>query len=334
MKASIAMAVFNGEKYIKKQIESILAQTFTDFELIISDDNSTDCSMKICREFQMKDKRIKIIKNSGNRGFVSNFFNALSYCKGDLLFLADQDDIWIHTKLEKIIKIQKKTGAGLVIHNLYEFSDKTGLPDCSSFSDNPLVKQINFYTVFSQCSYPGLEMCFTKQLNSNILILYKKLCKNKIEIPSHDWLISLYASLNSTVFHTDEILIFHRMHENNVTAKLRMEITKDERLYKIEILQKHFFFAKSLLNNTQCPQKLYVRNYIKLFRLREKILASNYNTFLLFFYLFYENFIIILIHNNKSTNKARIIDDVKLCLPPYVVNNIKSIKHTVKSIIK
>jgi Glycosyltransferases involved in cell wall biogenesis len=256
MKVSIAMAVYNGEKYISRQINSILSQTFTNFELVISDDNSTDGTVEICRNFQIKDSRITLVKNSGKRGFVSNFFNALSYCRGDLFFLSDQDDIWVNTKIERMIESQKKTNADLLIHDLQEFSDEKELKYSLSNSKDEDIEPLSFYTVFSQCSYPGLVMCFTQQLYCKIIEQYNFFTERKLEIPSHDWMISLYASLNGKVYHSSSILLYHRRHENNVTKELRDETTVNTRLHKIAVLKKHFFFAKMLISNRNIFQHL------------------------------------------------------------------------------
>ena len=90
-KISVAMATYNGEKYIKKQIESILINLNKDDELIISDDGSKDKTLDIIKS--IKDKRIKIISGP-KQGVIKNFENALNNCTGEYIFLSDQDDIW------------------------------------------------------------------------------------------------------------------------------------------------------------------------------------------------------------------------------------------------
>lgn len=101
MRISICLASYNGEKYIKEQLLSILPQLSEKDEVIISDDNSSDNTLGIVRGFD--DKRIKIYINEGSHGVVSNFENAIKHASGDYIFLSDQDDIWLSNKKEKCL---------------------------------------------------------------------------------------------------------------------------------------------------------------------------------------------------------------------------------------
>lgn len=93
---SVCMATYNGEEYIKEQLESILCQLGEMDEIIISDDGSTDNTLNIIESYN--DSRIKIHINTGKHGFVYNFENALQKAKGEYIFLSDQDDIWLPEK--------------------------------------------------------------------------------------------------------------------------------------------------------------------------------------------------------------------------------------------
>ena len=97
---SIAMTTYNGEKYLREQIDSILAQSIQDFELVVCDDCSSDSTIEILEEYQQSDKRIKVYKNDSNLGFKKNFEKAISLCDGDYIALCDQDDIWSPEHLE------------------------------------------------------------------------------------------------------------------------------------------------------------------------------------------------------------------------------------------
>lgn len=87
---SVCMATYNGTKYIQEQINSILSQFGENDELVISDDGSKDDTCSIISSYQ--DSLIKLLFNKGKHGFIGNFENALSQCKGDYIFLSDQDD--------------------------------------------------------------------------------------------------------------------------------------------------------------------------------------------------------------------------------------------------
>ena len=89
---SIAMATYNGAKYLREQIDSILAQTIQDFELVVCDDCSSDDTWDILKQYSDADKRIKVFRNESNMGFKRNFEKAMSLCGGDYIALSDQDD--------------------------------------------------------------------------------------------------------------------------------------------------------------------------------------------------------------------------------------------------
>ena len=107
IRCSIVMATYNGEQYIKEQIDSILINMKENDELIISDDGSKDKTKQIIAEYQNKDKRIKLI-DGPHKGVKQNFANAIEKANGKYIFLSDQDDIWKKDKIYKVIIKYKK----------------------------------------------------------------------------------------------------------------------------------------------------------------------------------------------------------------------------------
>lgn len=99
-KVSIGMPVYNGEKYIREALDSLLAQTFTDFELIISDNASIDTTSVICQEYARKDSRICYIRQSQNKGAVANFKFVLDEAVGEYFMWAAHDDVWLNNHIE------------------------------------------------------------------------------------------------------------------------------------------------------------------------------------------------------------------------------------------
>jgi glycosyltransferase involved in cell wall biosynthesis len=102
MKVSVCIATYNGAEFIREQINSIIAQIAQSDEIIISDDNSSDNTLEIIRS--LNDGRIKIFTNKGERGYTANFENALKNTSGDIIFLSDQDDVWLPEKYSKTIE--------------------------------------------------------------------------------------------------------------------------------------------------------------------------------------------------------------------------------------
>ena len=104
-KVTIGLPTFNGEKYIGRAIESALTQTFTNFQLIISDNNSTDSTSKICKEYEKKDKRIKYFQHKKNKGWTFNFPFVLETANSEYFVWLADDDYWEPTFLEKNVSI-------------------------------------------------------------------------------------------------------------------------------------------------------------------------------------------------------------------------------------
>lgn len=109
---SVCLASYNGAKYIKDQIDSILSQLRDIDELIISDDGSTDDTLSIISSY--KDKRI-VLLHANAHNLIKNFENAIIHAKGDIIFLADQDDCWKPGRLNKTIELHEREGYDLVI---------------------------------------------------------------------------------------------------------------------------------------------------------------------------------------------------------------------------
>jgi len=105
VKLSIGLPVYNGELFIERALESILAQTFTDFELIISDNGSTDSTQEICQNFSKKDNRIRIFKQEKNIGVHRNFYFLLSQAKGEYFAWTAVDDYVDKDFMEKNLKV-------------------------------------------------------------------------------------------------------------------------------------------------------------------------------------------------------------------------------------
>lgn len=91
---SIGMPVYNGAKYIREALDSLLAQTFTDFDLVISDNASTDATQAICEEYARRDSRVRYVRQRENKGAIANFKFVLDYAQADLFMWAAYDDLW------------------------------------------------------------------------------------------------------------------------------------------------------------------------------------------------------------------------------------------------
>ncbi|MGK0390347.1 MAG: glycosyltransferase involved in cell wall biosynthesis [Maribacter sp.] len=115
MKTSVCMAVYNGANFLHRSIPSILSQLKENDEIIVIDDYSTDNSISILQSFQ--DKRIHIFANDKNEGASPSFFKALKKATGDIIFLADQDDLWLPEKVNIVLEIFNSKKVGIVVHD-------------------------------------------------------------------------------------------------------------------------------------------------------------------------------------------------------------------------
>lgn len=115
---AVIMATYNGEKYVRRQIESILASSYDDFEIFIYDDGSTDNTVSIVSELeQLHPSRIHLQQNEVNLGVARNFLQAVAKAQADYIMLCDQDDVWKPDKIEKTLKrikaMEKRLGRDL-----------------------------------------------------------------------------------------------------------------------------------------------------------------------------------------------------------------------------
>ena len=203
---SVCMATYNGEKYIKEQLESILIQLGAEDEIIISDDGSTDNTISVVNS--MNDKRIKLFYNHGKHGFTRNFENALRYAKGDYIFLSDQDDIWLDNKVYTVTKALEK--CDLVIHDCKTVNNAFETLQESRF-DYFSIKP-GFIRHLIKSRYLGCCMAF----NRNVLNAVLPFPADETLV-EHDIWIAAVGWLYFKTFLLNQPLILYRRHGNNVS---------------------------------------------------------------------------------------------------------------------
>lgn len=126
-KISVALASYNGDRFIGEQLDSILHQTCSVNEIVICDDCSSDDTVQIAREYEMKYPEIEwyIVSNAFNLGYSHNFRKAIGLCTGDVIFLCDQDDVWAMNKVERTMDVfDRYPNAGGVLTNFISIDEK------------------------------------------------------------------------------------------------------------------------------------------------------------------------------------------------------------------
>jgi len=200
MKISVCMATYNGEKYLRPQLDSILKQLSAEDELIISDDGSTDNTLEIIGSYQ--DERIKLL-HSTHENLILNFENALENANGDAVFLCDQDDIWFDAKVEKYKERLKKNL--LVFSNAAMFQGFNNNDFELFFKDSK--KKTGLLNNLKKVKFLGATLAFQKSVLQKALPFPKN-------IPMHDIWIGLVAETMGSTYYIDEPLIYYRRHEN------------------------------------------------------------------------------------------------------------------------
>ena len=204
---SVAMATYNGEKYIKDQLDSILKQLSMDDEIIVSDDGSSDDTLKIIKDYN--DSRIKVFQGP-KKGVKQNFSNAISKCSGKYIFLSDQDDIWIIDKVNLLLEeFEKNNNTCCIVHDACIFDSKTNKIIENSYFKFRNSKKGLIHNIIKN-SYIGCCMVFKNELKSYVLPI-----PNNIKM--HDQWIGLIAEKYGEVKFISNALIKYRRHSENVT---------------------------------------------------------------------------------------------------------------------
>ncbi len=212
MKISVALAAYNGEKYIKEQIVSILDNLSADDELIISDDNPKGKTKSVIES--ISDGRIKYIEGP-SKGVIKNFENAIKHCTGDIIILSDQDDVWFKNKVSEIVKAVGD-GADMVVHNA-QVTDVNLNPVSTTFKDFGFKR--GYWQNIIKNTYIGCCMAFRKEMVQAILPFPEK-------IPMHDQWIALIAEKYFKIAVIDTPLMNYRRHSETVTGKKTTAIQK------------------------------------------------------------------------------------------------------------
>ena len=204
---SVCMAVKNGESFIHEQLASILPQLAGEDELIISDDHSSDCTLKIIQG--IGDPRIRLIQNEGH-GLIANFENALGAAHGTYIFLADQDDVWMPDKVK--ITLHYLESYDLVVTDCMIVNECLELTQKSFYDQNHSRKGL-FRNLFKN-SYMGCCMAFHKKVLAKSLPFPDR-------IPMHDSWIGLIAEIHFQVIFVKQKLLVHRRHRHNASTTSR-----------------------------------------------------------------------------------------------------------------
>lgn len=261
---SLALPTYNGEKYLREQLDSIFNQTMVPEEIVVVDDRSTDSTIQILEEYKQK-YGLKYYINEQNLGYNKNFEKAITLCQGDYIALCDQDDVWLPEKIEKSYKTLK------------EFPD-----------DEPSLVSSFCYYVDSNLNVTkkphnisgGWKLNFLRYASQGCTLMFNRKLKDVILPISPDMIYDAYigftASLIGNRYYIGENLMYYRIHEGNSfvkseeklskTEKFRQELSKPIPYWYESERYKNLLVIKTHLGNKVLPERLdFINGIIDLF---------------------------------------------------------------------
>lgn len=197
---SVVMCTYNGERYLREQLDSILAQTYPIHEIIIQDDGSTDRTLDIADGYAAKYSNVRVIRNDHNLGFNENFKDVAMKATGDYVAISDQDDVWYHDKIEKLVDAIGTHDMSFCCH------DRGLTPD----------KTVFVSPQYSQEALPFIGFAGHTMLLKRAFVQDKR---NWIDYIYYDWGLAINAQLHGGIVRVDEALNFHRTHDDSAFAQ-------------------------------------------------------------------------------------------------------------------
>ena len=204
-KISVCMATYNGERYLRAQLESILTQLGEDDEIVVQDDCSTDATLSMLEAF--RDPRIQVVRNPRNLGVMCTIEKALARARGAYIFLSDQDDVWLPGRVESALTLLGKYDLVVVNCRVVDEQLQTISEDFFAL----LGSRPGFLRNLYRNTFLGCCMSFRRGLLERVLPFPHP-------IPMHDMWIGMVATVWGAVYFHPEPLILYRRHDATVTS--------------------------------------------------------------------------------------------------------------------
>lgn len=231
---SIVLCTYNGARFLRQQLDSLVGQTYPVYELLVFDDRSSDDTVKILNEYATQFPFVKVNVNAQNLGYTRNFEQALHRASGDVIAISDQDDVWMLDKIEKMMKAWKPEHP-LIYCNSYIFKDelpaKPKQPGYRMFKGSDarqlaLVNTISGHATMCRKDFLPLVLPFSNEA-------------------MYDWWMGVVAACNGGVQHYNEVLVYHRNHESNMTVNAldHLETRERKRIEKMRLINQCRIFA-------------------------------------------------------------------------------------------
>lgn len=272
---SVLLASYNGEKYIREQLDSILNQTFSDLSIVISDDLSTDGTPAMIREYEERyPERVRSLRNSESSGSAqNNFFRLLKLVTDEYIMLCDQDDIWLPDKVEVTLREMKKLEAEwgeavpLLVHGDLSVTDKEG---------GILHKSMAEYQKIAVHDNRFSHYLVENNITGNTVMINKAFLGFLDDVPKecvmHDWWLGLLASCFGRISYIDRPLVLYRQHGDNQMGSRNGKEQYAERIRNQDAVRENYrkmfvqaqIFLKLYGNEMSRDQREVLEHFIKL----------------------------------------------------------------------
>ncbi len=219
---SVALCTYNGGPYLEEQLASLRAQTWQRLEIVAIDDASTDNTWDILQRAAASMPALRIRRNERNLGFAANFERAMALCKGDLIAPCDQDDIWLPTKLETLVR-------AIGTHTLAYCDSRLVDPNGQSLGE-----RVSDRVRMVQGSDP-LPFTFWNCISGHAMLFRRELLARALPIRGaryHDWWIVFVAASLGSIVYVDEPLVAYRQHARSQTDFMLLRGQRIDRVAK------------------------------------------------------------------------------------------------------
>lgn len=267
-KIAILLATYNGEKYISEQIESILKQSYDNWDLYIHDDGSNDGTLEIIKKYQEKyPRKIYVLESQKVGSAKNNFFYLMRNVKAPYYMFCDQDDVWVSNKIELTIERMKDNEKGKKNTPILIFSDLKVVDKNLKTISSKMSKYQNlnmYYTDIYHLMLQNIVTGCTCMINDRCKELALE-CKKVETVIMHDWWCGLIASYFGKIDYIDTPLILYRQHTNNSVGAKNVRDVKYI-LYKV----RDYTNVRKSIQSTQKQ----IACFEKTFDTRDKILME------------------------------------------------------------
>ena len=209
-KVAVIMSTYNGEKFIKEQLDSILNQTYKNLEVVVRDDGSKDKTVEIVKEYMKKYPNI-VLHEGENLGFIKSFFELLTLAEADYYAYADQDDVWMENKIE--LAVNSLNGLDDTKPNMAFGNSDYYDEEMKFMGAGPKNKKVSFLKALFSCCGQGMTMTVNRKTRDMIIENTPKSCF------FHDWWTYLLCIGLGNVAYNDVTTVKYRRRKENATSE-------------------------------------------------------------------------------------------------------------------